>query len=129
MRCNINKVMAKVAIVEDDLAIAQMYRLKFEAEGYTVEIAENGKLGLQLCEQMKPDIVLLDLMMPEMNGDEMLEKMRKTDWGKNIKVIILTNVGEQEAPESLKDLGIAAFIVKADMTPRQVADLVKSKLV
>jgi len=121
--------MAKVAIVEDDLAIAQMYRLKFEAEGYTVEIAENGKLGLQLCEQMKPDIVLLDLMMPEMNGDEMLEKMRKTDWGKNIKVIILTNVGEQEAPESLKDLGIAAFIVKADMTPRQVADLVKSKLV
>lgn len=121
--------MAKVAIVEDDLAIAQMYRLKFEAEGYNVEIAENGKLGLALCEQMKPDMVLLDLMMPEMNGDEMLEKMRKTDWGKKVKVIILTNVGEQEAPERLKDLGIAAFIVKADMTPRQVADLVKSKLV
>ena len=121
--------MAKVAIVEDDLAIAQMYRLKFEAEGYKVEIAENGKLGLALCEQMKPDIVLLDLMMPEMNGDEMLEKMRKTDWGRNIKVIILTNVGEQEAPDSLKDLGITAFIVKADMTPRQVADLVKSKLI
>ena len=67
-------------------------------------------------------------MMPEMNGDEMLEKMRKTDWGKDIKVIILTNVGEQESPDSLKDLGITAFIVKADMTPRQVADLVKSKL-
>lgn len=120
--------MAKVAIVEDDLAIAQMYRLKFEAEGYKVEIAENGKLGLQLCEEMKPDILLLDLMMPEMNGDEMLEKMRKTDWGKNIKVIILTNVGEQEAPESLKILGIDAYIVKAEMTPRQVADLVKQKL-
>lgn len=120
--------MSKIAIVEDDLAIAQMYRLKFEAEGYKVEIAENGKLGLQLCEQMKPDMVLLDLMMPEMNGDEMLEKMRKTDWGKDIKVIILTNVGEQESPDSLKDLGITAFIVKADMTPRQVADLVKSKL-
>lgn len=121
--------MAKVAIVEDDLAIAQMYRLKFEAEGYKVEIAENGKLGLALCEQMKPDILLLDLMMPEMNGDEMLEKMRKTEWGKNIKVIILTNVGEQEAPESLRILGIDAYIVKAEMTPRQVADLVKQKLV
>jgi two-component system alkaline phosphatase synthesis response regulator PhoP len=120
--------MAKVAIVEDDLAIAQMYRLKFEAEGYKVEIAENGKLGLALCEEMKPDMVLLDLMMPEMNGDEMLVKMRKTDWGKTIKVIILTNVGEQEAPEHLKDLGITAFIVKADMTPRQVADLVKTHL-
>jgi len=120
--------MAKVAIVEDDLAIAQMYRLKFEAEGYKVEIAENGKLGLELCEQMKPDIVLLDLMMPEMNGDEMLDKMRKSDWGKSIKVIILTNVGEQEAPESLKKLGVEAYIVKAEMTPKQVAELVRTKI-
>lgn len=120
--------MAKVAIIEDDLAIAQMYRLKFEAEGYKVEIAENGKLGLELCEQLKPDIVLLDLMMPEMNGDEMLEKMRKTDWGRGIKVIILTNVGEQEAPESLKKLNVEAYIVKAEMTPKQVAELVKTKI-
>src|SRR6266404_8373529 len=120
--------MAKIAIIEDDLAIAQMYRLKFEAEGHKVEIAENGKLGLELCEQMEPDLVLLDLMMPEMNGDEMLEKMRSTDWGKDIKVIILTNVGEQEAPEGLKKLNVSAFIVKADMTPRQVADIVKQSL-
>ncbi len=120
--------MPKIAIIEDDLAIAQMYRLKFEAEGYQAEIAENGKLGLALCEQMKPDMVLLDLMMPEMNGDEMLEKMRQTDWGKHIRVIILTNVGEQEAPEGLKKLDVSAFIVKADMTPHQVADLVKQQL-
>lgn len=120
--------MTKVAIIEDDLAIAQMYRLKFEAEGFEAQIAENGKLGLALCEQMKPDIVLLDLMMPEMNGDEMLEKMRKTDWGKNIRVVVLTNVGEQEAPDKLKDLNVSAFIVKADMTPKQVADLVKQSI-
>ena len=120
--------MSKIAIIEDDLAIAQMYRLKFEAEGFQAEIAENGKLGLGLVEQMKPDIVLIDLMMPEMNGDEMLEKMRKTDWGKHIKVIILTNVGEQEAPEVLKHLNVSAFIVKADMNPKQVADLVKEHL-
>ncbi len=120
--------MAKVAIIEDDLAIAQMYRLKFEAEDFDVRIAENGKLGLALCEDMKPDIVLLDLMMPEMNGDEMLEKMRSTEWGKHIKVIILTNVGEQEAPDALKHLDVSAFIVKADMTPGQVADLVKEQL-
>lgn len=128
MKCSIVSKMPKIAIIEDDLAIAQMYRLKFEAEGYEAEIAENGRLGLVLCEQMRPDIVLLDLMMPEMNGDEMLEKMRQTDWGKNIKVIILTNVGEQEAPEALKNLNVTAFIVKADMTPRQVADIVKSHL-
>jgi len=120
--------MPKIAIIEDDLAIAQMYRLKFEAEGYHVDIAENGKLGLALCEQMKPDLVLLDLMMPEMNGDEMLEKMRATDWGKGIKVVILTNVGEQEAPDKLKSLSVLAYIVKAEMTPKQVAELAKKEL-
>ena len=88
----------KIAIVEDDAAISQMYRMKFEAEGFEVETAETGKLGLGLAEQMKPDIILLDLMMPEMNGDEMLKRLRTTDWGKHIKVIILTNMGEQEAP-------------------------------
>jgi DNA-binding response OmpR family regulator len=120
--------MPKIAIIEDDLAIAQMYRLKFEAEGYHVEIAENGRLGLELCEQLKPDLVLLDLMMPEMNGDEMLEKMRGTDWGKHIKVIILTNVGQQEAPDKLKDLHVADFVVKAEMTPSQVAELARKEL-
>lgn len=119
---------AKIAIIEDDLAISQMYRIKFEGEGYTVETAENGKLGLELCEQMKPDIVLLDLMMPEMNGEEMLTLMRKTSWGKDIKVVILTNMGEQEIPETVKQQGVAAVILKADMTPRQVAELVKQQL-
>ena len=118
----------KVAIIEDDQAISQMYRIKFEAEGYDVETAENGKLGLTLCEQMKPEVILLDLMMPEMNGDEMLEKLRQTDWGKSIKVVILTNMGEQEIPASVKSQNVSAVILKADMTPRQVAELVKKTI-
>lgn len=118
----------KIAIIEDDQAISQMYRIKFETEGYDVETASNGKLGLELAEKMRPDIILLDLMMPEMNGDEMLTKLRATAWGKNIKVIILTNVGEQEAPETLKEHGVRRFIVKAEMTPRQVAEMVKAEL-
>jgi DNA-binding response OmpR family regulator len=120
--------MAKIAIIEDDRAISQMYRIKFEAEGYDVETAENGKLGLELVGKMRPDIILLDLMMPEMNGDEMLEKMRATDWGKDIKVIILTNMGEQEAPASVKQQNVRRFIVKAEMTPRQVAEMVQNEL-
>lgn len=118
----------KIAIVEDDQAISQMYRFKFEAEGYAVETAENGKIGLELVKNMQPDIILLDLMMPEMTGDEMLAKMRATPWGKNIKVVILTNKGEQEIPPAVKTLGVSAVILKADMTPRQVADLVKKHL-
>jgi DNA-binding response OmpR family regulator len=120
--------MAKIAIIEDDPAISQMYRFKFEAEGYQVETAANGKLGLGLAEKMKPDIILLDLMMPEMNGDEMLEKMRATSWGKDIKVVVLTNKGEQEIPEKVRTLNVSAVILKADMTPRQVAELVKKQL-
>ena len=118
----------KVAIVEDDQAIAQMYRIKFEAEGYDVDTAENGLLGLELAENMKPDIILLDLMMPEMNGGEMLAKLRATTWGRNIKVVVLTNMGEQEIPEEIKQLNVSAVILKADMTPKQVADLVKKLL-
>ncbi len=120
--------MPKIAIVEDDQAISQMYRFKFEAEGYEVQTAENGQVGLQLVESMKPDIILLDLMMPEMTGDQMLTRLRATPWGKNIKVIILTNMGEQEIPDDVKKLNVSGVILKADMTPRQVADIVKQQL-
>src|SRR5206468_10250689 len=105
--------MAKIAVIEDDQAITQMYRFKFESEGFTVQTAENGRLGLELIQNMKPDIILLDLMMPEMTGDEMLEKLRKTTWGKTVKVIILTNMGEQEIPERVKELDVTAVILKA----------------
>lgn len=120
--------MPRIAIIEDDQAIAQMYRFKFEGEGFEVETAENGVLGLELSEKMKPDVILLDLMMPEMNGDEVLEKLRATEWGKKPKVIVLTNMGEQEIPQKVRELGVSGIILKADMTPRQVADLVKKHL-
>ena len=120
--------MVKIAIVEDEEAIAEMYKIKMLQAGYEVGVASNGHEGLALCEQMKPDLVLLDLMMPEMNGDEMLEKMRSTDWGKDIRVIILTNVSEQEAPGKLKDFNVSAFVVKAEMTPKQVSELAKKQL-
>ena len=120
--------MSKIAIIEDDNAISQMYRMKFEAEGYEIETAENGVIGLELIKDMKPDIVLLDLMMPEMDGEEMLKKLRAESWGKDVKVIILTNMGESEAPPNIRDNGVEAFILKANMTPRQVAELVKKHL-
>jgi DNA-binding response OmpR family regulator len=120
--------MTKIAIVEDDPTIAQMYRFKFEAEGFDVEVADNGSQGLKLIEQMSPDIVLLDLMMPEMTGDEVLKRLRASAWGKDTKVIVLTNVGEQEIPPAIRKLGVSDVILKADMTPRQVAEKVKQHL-
>jgi len=120
--------MTKIAIIEDDQVISQMYRMKFEADGFDVQLANNGKHGVELAEAFSPDIILLDLQMPEMNGVEALEIIRKNEWGKNIPVIILTNLGEEEAPKELRSLGIHSYIVKANLTPRQVAQRVKEAL-
>lgn len=118
----------KIAIIEDDDVIAQMYRMKFTSEGFEVQIASNGKLGVELCQEMRPDMILLDLKMPEMTGEEALEKIRSTDWGRPIPVIVLTNLGEEEAPKKLKDLNVHSYIVKADLTPSQVTQRVKEAL-
>lgn len=118
----------KIAIIEDDMAISQMYHVKFVAEGFDVAVAENGKLGLALVEKMRPDIILLDLMMPEMTGGQMLTVMRQTDWGKNIKVVVLTNVSQDEAQEDVKGQNVSGFIVKAHYTPQQVVDMIRKIL-
>ena len=120
--------MTQIAIIEDDSVISQMYRMKFEADGFEVQIANNGRDGIALVQEFSPDIVLLDLQMPLMNGDEALKQMRKTDWGKTIPVMILTNLGEEEAPKDIRSLGIESYIVKADLTPRQVVERVKTSL-
>jgi two-component system response regulator VicR len=120
--------MTKIAIIEDDPVISQMYRMKFEADGFDVQLANNGERGIDMVESFTPDIVLMDLQMPEMGGEEALSIIRKNEWGKNIPVIILTNLGEEEAPKGLRALGIHSYIVKAELTPRQVVQRVKEAL-
>ena len=120
--------MTKIAIIEDDPVISQMYRTKFETDGFDVQLANNGKRGIGMVETFLPDLILLDLQMPEMSGADALEIIRKNDWGKNIPVIILTNMGEEESPKKIRDLGIHSYIVKANLTPSQVVGRVKEAL-
>ena len=120
--------MTKIAIIEDNTVINQMYRMKFEVEGLVSHAPATGADGIKLVEKFSPDIILLDLQMPQMNGDEALQKIRESKKGKNITVIILTNTGKEEAPENLKDLNIEGYIVKAEMTPKQVVNRVKESL-
>ncbi len=120
--------MTKIAIIEDDITINQMYRMKFEADGFEVQVADNGKTGVELAEKFRPDIILLDLQMPEMTGDEALTEIRSHDWGKKMPVIILTNLGEEESPKHLRSLGIHSYIVKANLTPKEVVMRVKDAL-
>ncbi len=118
----------KIAIIEDDPIISQMYRMKFESEGFDVDVAMNGRTGVDLVATKKPDLILLDMQMPEMNGVEALRNIRALPDGADIPVIILTNLGEEEAPKDLGRLGIESYIVKADLTPRQVVERVKQTL-
>lgn len=118
--------MVKIAIIEDDHAISQMYQIKFEHEGFKVKTAENGKVGLELCLKYRPDIILLDLMMPEMTGDQVLDELYKTDWAKKTKVVILTNLGKEDNFSNLRDkYKIKDYIVKAETTPTQVVKMIR----
>lgn len=119
---------AKITIVEDDLPIAQMYKLKLDAAGFKTSMAHNGVQGLEVIQKESPELVLLDLRMPIMSGDEMLEQLRQTEWGSNIRVIILTNISRDEAPRNLGLLSVDRYIVKAHHTPQQVLDVIREVL-
>src|SRR5665213_1326404 len=120
--------MSKVAILEDDIAIAGMYQFKLQQSGYEVAVAHNGKEGLELVISFRPDLILLDLMMPHMTGEQVLQEVRKAPWGANIKVIVLTNITRDEAPVGLHDLNVDQYIIKAQYTPAQVAENVDNVL-
>lgn len=117
-----------IVVIEDDESIRLMYKFKLENGGFAVFAAADGQEGLEIVEKAKPDLILLDIMMPLMNGDEMLEKLRQTDWGANVRVVILTNLSKDEAPHGLRLLNVDRYIVKAHHTPAQVVDIVKDIL-
>lgn len=118
----------KLAIVEDDIAIATMYEFKLQNDGYDVRRAGDGKTGLELLEKFQPELVLLDLKMPVMGGDEMLARLRETEWGAGVRVIVLTNISRDEAPSALRFLNVDRYLVKAHHTPKQIVDVVNEVL-
>jgi len=90
--------MARILIVEDDVSISRMYEFRLKSIGHDIRCAYDGEEGLRTAEEFLPNLLLLDLKMPVLNGDEMLEKLRATAWGSEIRVIILTNISRSEAP-------------------------------
>ena len=120
--------MQKITIVEDDIMILEMYKLKFEFAKFKVSTALDGKEGLEVIEREKPDVVLLDIRMPVMSGDEMLRELRATEWGKEIPVMVLTNISRDEAPRTLWHLGVSDYIVKASSTPQMILEKVEQLL-
>lgn len=118
----------KILIVEDNIALADLYAFKLEHEGFAVHTAHDGEAGLKKAESAQPDLILLDLRMPVMNGDEMLERLRSEDWGADIRVVVLTNISKDEAPGALRFLNVDRYIVKAHHTPAQIVDVIRDIL-
>lgn len=109
----------KVLIVEDDGFLASIYAQKLELAGYQVAFATNGEDGLKLIQKEEPDLVLLDLLMPQMDGFEVLEKLRADPATKDLKVLVLTNLGQKEDVERCLKLGAAGYIIKAHSLPEE----------
>ncbi len=118
----------KIVIVEDNAALAEIYKVRMELLGYTCVVAYDGREALALIEKELPDLVLLDLIVPKVAGDQILEIMRGSEWGKHIKVLIISNLSEADAPAGLRDQGIEGYAVKANLSNDQLDQLVDNIL-
>lgn len=114
-----------ILLVEDDEMLHTMYTQKFTKEGYEVLSAFNGAEGIQIAEEKKPAIILLDIIMPKMDGFVALKKLKKNDETKDIPVILLTNLGQEEDIRKGKELGATDYFIKANHTPQEVVEKVK----
>ncbi|HVF69518.1 MAG TPA: response regulator [Xanthomonadales bacterium] len=116
----------KVLIVEDDLALSEMYSYKFTHEGFTVFTASDGKQGLEMAIAHKPHIILLDLMMPVMDGKVMLKKLREIPVFKKLPVIVVTNAGDIESMRETQHYDNAnEFLIKSNVSVDEVVKKVK----
>jgi two-component system KDP operon response regulator KdpE len=118
----------KLVIVEDNPALSEIYKVRMEILGYKCFVALDGKVALEIIEKERPHLVLLDLMVPKVAGDQILEIMRANEWGKDIKVLIISNLNEADAPAGLRDKGIEGYVVKANLVNDDLDQLVNSIL-
>jgi len=120
--------MKKILIIEDDSFLSEMYSTKLIQEGFETEIAVDGKQGINKIKNIKPDLVLLDIVLPKIDGFEILETIKKDSEFKNIPIILLTNLGQKNEIEKGLSLGADEYIIKAHFTPTAVVAKVKEIL-
>jgi CheY-like chemotaxis protein len=114
---------AKILLVEDDAILVEMYQAKFELEGHDVRIATNGEECLKTLETFSPELILLDILMPKLNGFHVLKEIKKQPDLRQIPVILLTNLGQAEVDmnqELAKALGVNDYLIKSHHTPDEV---------
>ncbi len=108
--------------------ISSMYKTKFEADGFDVFVADNGAMGLELAKKEKPDIIMLDVILPQLDGFSVLEQIKQDETIKKIPVIMLTNLGTDEDRQKGEKMGAFDYLVKASLTPGQVSEKIKQAI-
>ena len=119
-----NAMVRKIVIAEDNSALAEIYKTRLDLIGYKCFVAPDGEMALELIQRERPALVLLDMMMPKVAGDEVLRRMRESEWGKETRVFIISNLNEHEAPVGLRDYGIEGYAVKANLNDDDIDNLV-----
>ncbi len=120
--------MTKILIIEDDAVISEMYVNKFKDEGFEVFLAKDGEEALVKASEVRPNLILLDVVLPKMDGFEVLKKIKENPGLKDIKIIFLSNSAEKEDVDKGMALGAESYIVKADYTPGKVVEKIKEIL-
>jgi len=118
----------KILLIEDDKMLLEMYSSKFNREGYDIITAENGSDGLKMAKENKPDLILLDIILPKLDGFATLKEIRGDANIKNTPVILLTNLGQDQDIQKGKALGADDYFVKANHTPTEVVEKVRELL-
>ena len=116
----------KVLLIEDEKEVAELYKLKLTLDGYEVITAENGQEGLDKANSYRPELIFLDIKMPEMDGFEVLKKLRAAARTKDIPVVILSNFDEQDLIEKGLTLGANEYLIKSQFTPEDISNKIKS---
>lgn len=120
--------MKKILIVEDEMALLNLLEDKFKSEGFEVMTASDGKEGLRVAEQNLPDLILLDIIMPVLDGMSVLKELKKSDWGNKIPVIMLTNLSDDQKIEECAEEEVFDYLIKADWQLDDVVKRVREKL-
>lgn len=120
--------MAKILIIEDDALLSRMYETIFVANNYQVETAADGEEGMVSARSSNPTLILLDIMMPKLNGLEMLKRLKNDPQLKQIPVVILTNLAGTSDVQAALQLGAVSYIIKSEHKPKQVEEIVRGIL-
>ncbi|MCI0542565.1 response regulator [bacterium] len=118
----------KILVIEDDRVLRRVVVDHLKSEGFQVLEADDGESGLELALAEHPDVTLLDVVMPKMDGMTVLEKLRQDEWGKNTRIIMLTNLSDAEKIAHAKEKGVSDYLVKADWDIESIIEKVKEKV-